>query len=296
MISGFSFPSFAAGDSPSEYVTHHLQHLSTPIGSGGFWTVHLDSLLVSIVVGIIGVAIFWLAGRRATAGVPTKFQAFIELAVEFIDTQVRDVFHGDRRFVAPLALTIFVWIFLMNAIKLLPLDLPPAIAKGLGAEFFRAVPTTDLNVTLAMSTMVLFMMFAFAVKAKGSFGFVVELFTAPFHAHSPVMKAILAPANFGLNVIEYLSKPVSLAMRLFGNMYAGELVFMLIALLFMAGGQFMFGDGATLAGQAGGALAFLGGVLAGAGWSIFHILVITLQAFIFMILTVVYLSMSTEAH
>ena len=286
-----------AGDSPSEYVSHHLKHLSEPIGQGGFWTIHVDSLFMSILIGLIGIGIFWSVGRKATAGVPGKFQAFIELAVEFIDGQVRDVFHGDRRFVAPLALTIFVWIFLMNAVKLLPVDLGPAVAKNFfGLEYFRAVPTTDLNITLAMSTMVLFMMFAFAVKAKGGFGFIAELFTAPFHAHSPVMKVVLAPANFGLNVIEYLSKPVSLAMRLFGNMYAGELVFLLIALLFTAGGHFMFGDGATLGSQAGGLLAYLGAVLAGAGWSIFHILVISLQAFIFMILTVVYLSMATEAH
>ena len=287
---------FAAGDSPSEYVTHHLKHWSVPLGPGGFWTVHADSILMSIAIGVLGIGAFWWMGRRATAGVPGKFQAFIELAVEFIDTQVRDVFHGNRRFVAPLALTIFVWIFLMNSVKLLPLDLPPGIAKSLGAEYFRAVPTTDLNITLAMSTTVLLLMFAFAIKAKGGLGFGKELMTAPFHGSNPVVNLLLVPANFALNVIEYLSKPVSLAMRLFGNMYAGELVFMLIALLAMAGGQFMFGDGATIGSQAGGLLAFVGAVLAGAGWSIFHILVITLQAFIFMILTVVYLSMATEHH
>ena len=287
---------FAAGDSPSEYVTHHLKHWAMPLGPGGFWTVHVDSILMSVAIGLLGIGTFWWMGRRATAGVPGKFQAFIELAVEFIDTQVRDVYHGNRRFVAPLALTIFVWIFLMNAVKLLPLDLPPAIAKALGAEYFRAVPTTDLNITLAMSTTVLLLMFAFAIKAKGGLGFGKELMTAPFHGSNPLVNLLLVPANFGLNVIEYLSKPVSLAMRLFGNMYAGELVFMLIALLAMAGGQFMFGDGATVGSQAGGLLAFVGAVLAGAGWSIFHILVITLQAFIFMILTVVYLSMATEHH
>jgi F-type H+-transporting ATPase subunit a len=291
------FLPLVGGDSPSEYVSHHLKHFAQPIGQGGFWTIHVDSLLVSVVVGILGIGLFWWMGRKATSGVPGRFQAFIELAVEFIDGQVRDVFHGDRRFVAPLALTIFVWIFLMNALKLLPVDLGPAVAKGaFGLEYFRLVPTTDLNIALAMSTTVLLLMLAFAVKAKGGFGFVAELFTAPFHAHNPLVKLLLAPANFGLNVIEYLSKPVSLAMRLFGNMYAGELVFLLIALLYMAGGQFLFGDGATLGSQAGGLLAFLGGVLAGAGWSIFHILVISLQAFIFMILTVVYLSMATEAH
>jgi|SRR5690606_5266395 F-type H+-transporting ATPase subunit a len=284
-----------AGDSPSEYVTHHLQHLKMQIGPGGFWTINVDSLLMSLAIGILGLGLFWWVGRRATSGVPGKLQAFIELAVEFIDTQVRDVFHGNRRFVAPLALTVFVWILLMNSIKFIPVDIPPGIAHAAGAEYFRAVPTTDLNITLAMSMSVLILMIAFAIKAKGGFGFTKELFTAPFHAHGTVMKVILAPANFGLNVIEYLSKPVSLAMRLFGNMYAGELVFLLIALLGAAGGHYIM-DVGGVGGTTGGLLAFLGAVVAGAGWSIFHILVIPLQAFIFMILTVVYLSMSTEAH
>ncbi|GAB2665001.1 F0F1 ATP synthase subunit A [Arenimonas aestuarii] len=284
-----------AGDSPSEYVTHHLQHWRVSIGEGAFWTINVDSMIMAIAIGVLGLGLFWFVGRRATAGVPGKLQAFLELAVEFVDTQVRDVFHGNRKFVAPLALTIFVWILLMNSVKMIPVDLPPAIAKMFGAEYFRAVPTTDLNITLAMSMTVLLLMIAFAIKAKGGFGFTKELFTAPFHAEGVGMKIVLAPANFGLNIIELLSKPVSLAMRLFGNMYAGELVFLLIALLGAAGGHFIM-DVGGFGGTTGGILAFLGAVLAGAGWSIFHILVITLQAFIFMILTVVYLSMSTEAH
>ena len=287
-----------AGDSPSEYVTHHLKHWQVSIGEGAFWTINVDSLLMSAGIGVLAIGLFWLMGRRATAGVPGKFQAFIEIVVEFIDTQVRDVFHGNRRFVAPLALTIFVWVFLMNSIKMLPVDLPPGIAHAAGSDYFRAVPTTDLNITLAMSMTVLLLMFAFAIKAKGGFGFGKELFTAPFHGSNPVVNIALAPANFALNIIEYLSKPVSLAMRLFGNMYAGELVFLLIALLGAAGGHLIASGlaGAGFGSTAGGALAFLGAVAAGAGWSIFHILVITLQAFIFMILTVVYLSMSTEHH
>lgn len=283
-----------AGDSPSEYVTHHLQHWQVSIGEGAFWTLNVDSLLVSLVIGVLAMGTFWLMGRRATAGVPSKFQAFIEIVVTFIDTQVKDVFHGNRRFVAPVALTIFVWVFLMNALKMIPVDLFPGVAAAAGQEYFRAVPTTDLNITAAMAVMVLLLMFGFAVKAKGAFGFGKELFTAPFHAQGAGMKAVLALPNFGLNVIEYLSKPVSLAMRLFGNMYAGELVFLLIALLGMAGGNMLME--ASLGAKAGGALAFVGAVAAGAAWSIFHILVITLQAFIFMILTVVYLSMSSEAH
>jgi F-type H+-transporting ATPase subunit a len=284
----------AAGDSPAEYVGHHLTHLTLRIGEGSFWVVHLDSLLMSALIGLSGLGIFFFMARRATAGVPSKFQAFIEICVEFIDTQVKDVFHGDRRFVAPLALTIFVWVFLMNSFKLLPLDLIPMIAHGAGAEYFRAVPTTDVNITLAMSCTVLLLMFAFAIKTKGGGGFIVELFTAPFHAKTMLGKLVLMPANIGLNIIEYLSKPVSLAMRLFGNMYAGELVFILIALLAMAGGNYFAMEG--LGPKAGGTLAFVGAVLAGTAWSIFHILVVTLQAFIFMILTVVYLSMATEHH
>ncbi|MEZ0471026.1 F0F1 ATP synthase subunit A [Luteimonas salinilitoris] len=283
-----------AGDSPSEYVTHHLQHWQVSIGEGAFWTLNVDSLLVSLLVGVLAMGTFWLMGRRATAGVPSKFQAFIEIVVTFIDTQVKDVFHGNRRFVAPVALTIFVWVFLMNALKMIPVDFFPGMAAAAGQHYFRAVPTTDLNITAAMAVMVLLLMFGFAVKAKGAFGFGKELFTAPFHAQGAGMKAVLALPNFGLNVIEYLSKPVSLAMRLFGNMYAGELVFLLIALLGMAGGNMLMEAG--MGAKAGGALAFVGAVAAGAAWSIFHILVITLQAFIFMILTVVYLSMSSEAH
>lgn len=284
----------AADSSPSGYVTHHLQHWTYSVGEGAFWTVHVDSLLVSLVLGIFGMGLFWRVGRRMEAGVPGKFQAFMELVVEFIETQTKDVFHGSRRFVAPLALTIFVWVLLMNSLKMLPVDLMPTIAKALGSEYFRAVPTTDLNITLAMSTVVLMIMIGVAIHTKGGAGWVKELFTAPFHSHGLGMKLALAPANFALNVIEYLSKPVSLAMRLFGNMYAGELVFLLIALLGAAGGHFM--AEAALGAKAGGALAFIGAVLAGAGWSIFHILVISLQAFIFMILTVVYLSMMTEEH
>lgn len=283
----------AAGDSPSEYVTHHLKHWQVSIGDGAFWTINVDSLLVSIIVGVLTMGTFWLVGRRATSGVPSKFQAFIELAVGFIDTQVKDVFHGNRKFVAPVALTIFMWVFMMNALKMVPVDFFPAVTSAMGLEYFRVVPTTDLNITSAMALAVLLLMFAFAIGAKGVGGFGKELLTAPFHG-SGVMKIVLAPFNLALNIIEYLSKPVSLAMRLFGNMYAGELVFLLIALLGAAGGNMIMEAG--LAAKAGGALAFIGAVLAGAAWSIFHILVITLQAFIFMILAVVYFSMSAESH
>ncbi|TWG89745.1 F-type H+-transporting ATPase subunit a [Luteimonas sp. J16] len=283
----------AAGSSPSEYVTHHLKHWQISIGDGAFWTLNVDSLLVSVVVGVLTMGTFWVVARRATSGVPSRFQAFIEMAVGFIDTQVKDVFHGNRSFVAPVALTIFMWVFMMNALKMVPVDFFPGLAHAAGLEYFRVVPTTDLNITSAMALAVLLLMLAFAIGAKGVGGFGKELLTAPFHGNG-VMKVVLAPANLALNIIEYLSKPVSLAMRLFGNMYAGELVFLLIALLGAAGGNLVMEAG--LAAKAGGVLAFIGAVLAGAAWSIFHILVITLQAFIFMILSVVYFSMSTEAH
>jgi len=203
------------------------------------------------------------------------------MVVEFVDTQVKEVFHLDRRFLAPLALTIFLWVFFMNAMDLLPLDLPGKIAGLFGIHYWRAVPTADLNTTFAMSISVFFIVMFYALKVKGAGGYVHELFTAPFGAHP-----VLWLPNFLLNLVEMLSKPVSLAMRLFGNMYAGELVFMLIALL-----------GASWAGfTIGSSLSMLGQVLAGAAWAIFHILIITLQAFIFMVLTIVYVTMATEHH
>jgi F-type H+-transporting ATPase subunit a len=262
----------------TEYIGHHLKHLS--VGEG-FWTFHLDTLIMSISLGMIGLFLFWLVARKATAGVPGKGQAFIELAVEFIDSQVKDMFHGDRRFIAPLALTVFVWVFLMNSMDFLPLDLPGIVAGWFGAHYWRVVPTADTNVTFAMSLTVFLLTIFYSFKAKGAGGFTHELFTAPFGGNP-----VLWIPNFALNVIEMLAKPVSLAMRLFGNMYAGELVFMLIALL-----------GASWAGlNVGSSALMLMQILAGAVWAIFHILIVALQAFIFMVLTVVYLAQAHEHH
>ena len=270
-----------AGEAPAsstEYITHHLTHLK--VGEG-FWTLHVDSIIMSVLMGVLALGLFWAAARKATSGVPGKGQAFVEMVVEFVDTQVKEVFHLDRRFLAPLALTIFLWVFFMNAMDLLPLDLPGKIAGLFGIHYWRAVPTADLNTTFAMSISVFFIVMFYALKVKGAGGYVHELFTAPFGAHP-----VLWLPNFLLNLVEMLSKPVSLAMRLFGNMYAGELVFMLIALL-----------GASWAGfTIGSSLSMLGQVLAGAAWAIFHILIITLQAFIFMVLTIVYTAMATEHH
>ena len=269
----------AAGPANStEYITHHLAHFK--VGEG-FWTFHVDTIFMSVVLGILTLGLFWSASRKATAGVPSKWQAFVEIVIEFIDTTVKEVFHLDRRFLAPLALTIFVWVFMMNAMDLLPLDLPGKIAALFGIHYWRVVPTADANTTFAMSLTVLLVVLYFTFKAKGVGGYVHELFCAPFGSNP-----LLWLPNFFLNLVELLSKPVSLAMRLFGNMYAGELVFMLIALLGASWAGFTFGSGLSMFGQ----------ILAGSAWAIFHILIITLQAFIFMVLTIVYVTMATEHH
>lgn len=272
----------AGGGGLTEYIQHHLQHNVQQVAGYSF---HVDSLIIAFATGLIVLAWFWSVARKASAGVPSRTQAFVELAIEFVDGQVKDTFTGDRRFIAPLALTIFLWVFVMNAMDLLPLDLISGIVSlTAGPEaarhfYFRPVPTADLNTTFAMSLVVFGLIIYYSIKVKGGLGFVAELFTAPFHAHSIVGKLILAIPNFFLNVVEYLAKPVSLAMRLFGNMYAGELVFMLIAGL-----------------MAASSLSFIPAVLLNAGWAIFHILIIGLQAFIFMVLTVVYISMAHEKH
>ena len=274
----------AGGGGLTEYIQHHLTHHAVKIGDGAFWTIHLDSIVMSLVVGGLALLYFWSKARKATAGVPSKGQAFVELVLEFVDGQVKDVFHGNRKFLAPLALTIFVWVFMMNALDLLPLDLASAFVHYTAGEeaahhtYWRMVPTADVNTTFAMSITVFLMIIGYSIKAKGGGGFTKELFTAPFHAHGLVGQILLALPNFFLNLVEYLSKPVSLAMRLFGNMYAGELVFMLISGLMVS------------------TVSFVPGVLANTGWAIFHILIIALQAFIFMVLTVVYISMAHEHH
>jgi F-type H+-transporting ATPase subunit a len=270
-----------AGEAPAnstEFINHHLTHLTV---GNGFWSWHVDTIVMSVLLGLVTIGLFYSAARTATPGVPGKWQAFVEMLVEFVDTTVKEVFHLDRGFLAPLALTIFVWVFLMNAMDLLPLDLPGKVAGLFGIHYWRAVPTADLNTTFAMSLTVLGVVLYFTLKAKGAGGYVHELFTSPFGANP-----LLWLPNFFLNLVELLSKPVSLAMRLFGNMYAGELVFMLIALL---GAGFF-----TL--TIGGTLGMFGQVVMGAAWAIFHILIITLQAFIFMVLTIVYSAMATEHH
>src|ERR1051325_203007 len=268
----------------TEYIQHHLHHNVVSLGDGSFMKLHLDSIVVAFLLGALFCLWFWLKARKATSGVPSKGQAFVELIVEFVDTQVKDTFHGDRRTVTPLALCVFRWVTFLNAMDRLPLDAPGfAVTTAAGAEaahhtFFRWVPTADINTTVGLALVVFFIVLGHGIKAKGGLGFGKELMTAPFHAHNPVVVAILVPFNFLLNVVEYLSKPVSLAMRLFGNMYGGELVFMLIAGLFA------------------GWISFLPGVVFNTAWAIFHILIILLQAFIFMMLTIVYIATAREHH
>jgi len=265
----------------SEYITHHLTHNSGTVFGGNF---HWDSWLVSLSLGLLFCLWFGVHARRATSGIPGKGQAFVELVIEFVDGQVRDVFHGDRRFIAPLALTIFMWVLFMNAMDLLPLDIGNGLVTLFGGHdvaehtYFRMVPTADLNTTIAMSLSIFLLTIFYSFKAKGAFGFGKELLTSPFHVEGTFGKVVMVIPNVILNLVEYLSKPVSLSMRLFGNMYAGELVFMLIAGLLTSW------------------IAFPFGVAFGLAWGIFHILIILLQAFIFMVLSVVYISMAHEHH
>ena len=277
----------------SEYIVHHLQHLQN-VKQGfivDFSVVNIDSVAVSVALGVIMLLIFWSAARKASAGVPGRFQAAVEILVEMVDNQAKANIHNaeSRKFIAPLALTVFVWIFLMNAMDMLPVDLLPVLWQGATGDhhaYLRVVPTADLSTTLGLSSAVLLLCFYYSVKIKGLGGWIHELFTAPFGtSKNPLFAAILGVVNFAMQMIEYLAKTVSHGMRLFGNMYAGELVFMLIALM-----------GGAAALSLSGVLLPLGHIIAGSIWAIFHILIITLQAFIFMMLTLIYLGQAHEAH
>jgi len=270
----------------TEYIVHHLTNLH--VGEG-FWNLHLDSVFYAVVLGILFTASFRFAAGRATAGVPGRWQNFVEMMVEFVDTQVRDSFHGTSRLIAPLALTIFCWIFLMNFMDLVPVDLLPEVGVAMGIEYMKVVPTTDLNITFGMSISVFLLMIFYSIKIKGAGGFARELLFHPFGKW-------MMPFNLLLKVVEELAKPVSLALRLFGNLYAGELIFILIALFTLsAGGHTLTETLLNLASPA--TISYLViQVILGLAWALFHILIITLQAFIFMMLTIVYLSMAHEEH
>ena len=270
----------------TEYIVHHLTNLH--VGEG-FWNLHLDSVFYAVVLGILFAGSFRFAAVKATAGVPGRWQNFVEMMVEFVDTQVRDSFHGTSRLIAPLALTIFCWIFLMNFMDLVPVDLLPEVGVAMGIEYMKVVPTTDLNITFGMSITVFLLMIFYSIKIKGAGGFARELLFHPFGKW-------MMPFNFLLKLVEELAKPVSLALRLFGNLYAGELIFILIALFTLSAGGHTLGE--TLLNLASPAtISYLViQVILGLAWALFHILIITLQAFIFMMLTIVYLSMAHEEH
>jgi len=283
----------AEGQAPTagEYIVHHLAHLQNkkPEGPFDLSVFNYDSLFFSILLGIVTCWILWAAARKATSGVPGRFQAAVELLVEMVENQAKGIVHSaeSRRLVSPLALTVFVWIFLLNAMDLLPVDLIPAIWHVVGPalgmpDYMRVVPTADLSITMGLSAGVLLVCLFYNVKIKGLGGWIHELFSAPFGSHP-----VLWPFNFAMQIIEFVAKTVSHGMRLFGNMYAGELIFMLIALMGGALASVGLGTGIGLA---------IGHIIAGSAWAIFHILIITLQAFVFMMLTLVYIGQAHDAH
>ena len=292
------------GPTSSEYIVHHLTHLNQ-LGSDAKQTsiinMHLynvDTIFWSILCGVIGLLVMYRAARRATPGVPGRFQCAIEMAIEYVDNQVKDMIHGDRSVIAPLVLTVFVWVVLMNSLDFLPVDLVSFVINHVGlsheVHYQRIVPTADINGTFGISLGVLILMIYYNLKIKGLGGFLHELHTAPFGNVKLTMNPgswlgflALSIANLFLNLVEFVAKTVSLAMRLFGNMYAGELLFLLIALL---------GGAVASLGPTGSSLVIVGQVIAGSAWAIFHILIVGLQAFIFAMLTLVYLSQAHEGH
>src|ERR1700719_3205836 len=264
----------------TEYILHHQSFLSNkaPHGIVDFTVINYDTVFFSVVLALVFFVTFWMVARKATAGVPGKFQNFIEMIIEFIDNQVRDSFHGTSRLIAPLALTIFCWIFLFNFMDVVPVDLLPAVARGAGFEHLKVVPSTDLNATFALSLTVFILIIFYSVKMKGLLGFIGELTLQPFSSKNFFAQAALVPVNFLLESVTFLARPVSLSLRLYGNLYAGEMIFLLLAALTLHGISGLAG--------VGGWLALIAQFLLGLVWAVFHLFVITLQAFIFMVLTV----------
>ena len=265
----------SAPESPTEYIQHHLTFLAHPVAEGGFWTINLDTLITTVVLGVLAFGFMWLVTRKATASVPSKKQAFVELAIDFVQNQVKDIYTGSSKMVAPIALTTFVLVLFMNAMDFLPIDIMTWIYEHVFHQHnWRGVPTADVNTTFALALSVWGLMIFYSVKIKGLGGWVHELFCAPFGSNP-----LLWPFNLLFNAVEYLSKPLSHSLRLYGNMYAGEIIFLLIALW------------ATT-----GLVGTLAGVVLNLGWAIFHILIVVLQAYIFMMLTIVYIAMAHEHH
>jgi F-type H+-transporting ATPase subunit a len=263
----------AAPTTPTEYISGHLTHFAKPIGTGGFWTIHVDTLVTTLVVGVLVFGFLWWVVRGATSGVPGKRQALVEMLVEFVNDQAKSIYHGSSNLVAPLALTTFTLVLFLNAMDFVPVDIA-AQATHTFAPHWRLVPTADVNTTFALAISVFILFIAYAIRAKGLGGWIHELMTSPFGKNP-----LLWPANLLMNIVEYLSKPLSHSLRLYGNIYAGEIIFLLLGLWAATG----------IAGT------IFGGVL-NLGWAIFHILIVALQAFIFMMLTIVYLAMAEEHH
>ena len=335
----------------SEYIRHHLQNLTFGQHSDGswglahsaeeakamgFWAFNVDTLFWAVVLGATFYFLFRNVAKQANSGVPTRFQCAIELVVEFVDKSVRESFHGTSKFIAPLALTLFVWIFFMNLMDLVPVDWLPWVATNLGIHNQKVVPTTDVNATMGMAITVFILIIFFSIKIKGIGGFIGDLTGQPFTSDKLAGKIMLFIPNLLLETVTLMAKPISLGLRLFGNLYAGELIFILIAMIFTAGAGLVAGGLSSLFGEhipswfwvaatvvvfatlwlnlkgklgtkkmlwllllemlLVGGLAFLGGQLLHFGWAVFHLLIVTLQAFIFMMLTIVYLSMAHEHH
>lgn len=269
-----------------EYIQHHLTNLQVcKVESGewvwnhcagNFWTFNVDTMGWSIFLGLVFIWLFGRAAKKSSSGKPSKFQALVEIIIEFVDSSVKDTFHGKSRLIAPLGLTIFVWVFLMNFMDLIPVDWIPMLAGKIGIPYMKVVPSTDVNITFGMSIAVFFLIIFYTIKNKGIKGFIGELTLHPIAPPTKGAGLIAAPFiiafNFLLESVALLAKPISLSLRLFGNMFAGELIFILIALL----GVYQL------------PLHF--------GWALFHLLIVTLQAFIFMMLTIVYLSLASESH
>jgi F-type H+-transporting ATPase subunit a len=259
---------------PTSYIGHHLTFFQHPVGEGSFWTLNVDSFVTAVLLGSVGVGFLWWVVRGATSGVPNKRQAFVELACEFVDNQVKGIFHGDRKFITPTALTVFLWVLLMNAMDFLPVDILAWVTHFFAPHGFRFVPTADVNTTFALALSVWLLMIYFSIAVKGLGGWIHELFCTPFGSN-----VLLWLPNFLFNMVEYISKPLSHSLRLFGNMYAGEIIFLLLWMMAAAG---IWGT--------------IFAVPLGLIWAIFHILIVVLQAYIFMMLTIVYIGMAHESH
>jgi len=281
----------AEHETPSigEYIGHHITFLANKKQTAvvDMSVIHWDSVFWSVLLAVVFAGTFFMVGRKATSGVPGKLQNFIELVVEFVDNQVREVYHGTSKLIAPLALTIFCWVFLFNFMDIVPVDLIPAIAESMGIHYMKVVPSTDLNITFGLSISVFILIIIYSIRFKGLGGFIGELTLHPFQAKNKVVQALIIPFNFVLEFVPFIAKPVSLSLRLYGNLFAGEMIFLLIALFTLSLGfesLLSFGGWVAIGAQ----------ILLGLAWAIFHILVITLQAFIFMVLTIIYLSMASE--